>query len=67
MRIGGGIGGPLEMQRGDFFFWREPGFEPLLVASQLEDLPPCYKHILGKIIVMQTWQHLQQDIKKLSL
>jgi hypothetical protein len=27
------------------FFW-EPGFEPWLVASQLEDFPPCYKHVL---------------------
>ena len=31
--------------RGLFFFW-EPGFEPWLVASQLEDFPPCYKHVL---------------------
>jgi len=27
-------------------FLCEPGFEPWLVASQLEDLSSCYKHVL---------------------
>lgn len=61
-----GIGGPLKMllthtfwehtARGLFFVrTRVWALVRSLTGSQLEDLPPCYKHVLGKIIVIQTW------------
>jgi hypothetical protein len=34
--------------RGSFCLW-EPGLKPWLTTSQLEDLLPCYKHVLKNL------------------